>query len=371
MLLPTLGSDVYLLVRPPRNIRHDSHKTIQIQQVVTSTDDSGNDVTRIRPILNLEYHRLFHTRIIELECSDSKIAELIPSRGGTISGRDRNRDGGTRMKSRGSISGPLAGRNGGSIKTASGARQPGAYDMTITGSESQGEMSFSWRDEPLTWRKADEGGWKLDSAEVRFGAHVAGSRSRTSYEWTGTKHSSAHSPSHHHNHNLNHHHQQPLSTTVNCSTTPTLSRVGTESSQYTTMFENESLLSQATHTPTIGTRGPSLDLGNGFETLDEKQEDNRGETYISDHPLPHLRVFHPPKAQAALYRILISALWLAWSCTGIVAAGDDEDTLADRASETANSDERAVGTTKIAKSKRENKGGFMSKIARMCSSGAS
>lgn len=100
-LVPADDRDVYLFVTPPKAqlLHHDEPKVIQCQRIVVSAAPrttngavspqsaaaaAGQEKRplRIRPVLNLEFHRFASTKVVELEHDDTKICEFHTQRSG-------------------------------------------------------------------------------------------------------------------------------------------------------------------------------------------------------------------------------------------------------------------------------------------------
>lgn len=346
-LVPSSEKAVFLIAVPPKSFRHDQHKCLQLQRIIHhSTESSG---LRIRPIFNLEYHRLFATRIIELEHDDVKVAEFHPRKVSYKHGR-RGSEGDNRVSTNGAEPKPRrhrafsidnkAGANGGRISTHTSYR--GLCEMTVTGSERDGHFHFQAIDgHSLSWtRLVDAPGcqWKLDREDSREGdgsetetlhlptnllhdqasslplppSKTAADRPRTSYEF------------------LKDRLDVPL-TPPRIARTKTAATMG---SQYTTNFANESQLSGLTNSPGIDELLPPPK---------EEEDGNHGttETILSSLPLPHLSVglldHDRPRAsmreiresEDRLYRTLLTALWLTWASDIVHDATTTTTTAAD------------------------------------------
>lgn len=230
MPLPDLrpGPDraIYLLTTPPKALSLDHHKTIQLQKIVPDTtvkagtaNKSRGDTgvtsaaaqpaaLRIRPILNLEYHRLFTTRVVELEDDDVRICEFHATKSGAApklpappppplstsaaattgsqSAPAKGKDGHAHLHLHSALmrrhrpitledrNGAYGGtvtttdKGGGSgtgadsgVTDGTGARAPGLgherrYNMAVIGSERTGLFLFQMEDGlALTWRKEE------------------------------------------------------------------------------------------------------------------------------------------------------------------------------------------------------------------------
>lgn len=259
VLSPPPGTTVYLLTAPPRAPTRDHHRTIQIQKVIPGE----NNTSRIRPILNLETHRLFAPRVIEMETDDVKICEFQPSKPRST----KTNTGRARTLSIDEKSGSFGG------KVTSTKDSNGIYDMTVIGSEGEGLFLFQLRDNSsLTWRRTGTT-WFLDDL------HAASVLPATS--------------------------QRHEEVVVGDGERLPLPRRQTGDSLYTIHFENESQLSNI---------GGSIDIA--VQTNGPVPQGS-----LTALPIPHLQLLNEPGKP---YPMLISALWIA-HCSRDITFDDYED----------------------------------------------
>lgn len=295
-LIPSDDRAIFLLTMPPRSFRNHDHKCIQIQRVVRV---EGVTDLRIKPIFNLEYHRLFATSIIELEDDDAKIAEFHPTRPQHILPVAPKG-----LRSRAFSIENKNGENGGRITFQKNFHGLNG-DITVVGSEAEGLFRFeSPGTEDLVWRLDRSGQtveWKLQSADHLALVHPKDQEDQT------------HSFSGHPNHHLGSPVHGPHDLTGAELSAPVFRRTKTNlttASQYTTAFANESQLSGLTTSPQMS----QTDL----ITADRQGSDA---TVLSSLPVPHIKLElsqldtadrSMTRQDQQIYRILICALWLTW-----------------------------------------------------------
>lgn len=372
-LTPTADRAIFLLTIPPKSLFHDQHRCVQLQRVVHQSESSG---LRIRPIFNLEYHKMFATRVIELEDDDAKVAEFHPLRGHQDEAETglRLKNNSVRRRSRAfSIEGK-SGSLGGNI--TSQAKHMGLGDMTVVGSEKLGHFTFSLTDDHVyEWRKvstSEATKWiLLNSPPTDTARNSSQASARTSYEFR-------HRPDR-------------------------LARTGTSltlASQYTTHFNNESQLSGLTSSPQADPRDQVSSQDRSDRSNDSEA---RSRAVLAVSPVPHVKInllHNSPrhsmhditKQNDEIYRLLLCVLWITWSSPDFVfeppetqqqlqanlrASPVEDLTLVDRHSKSglskATSDYSFERRRKskdagmpTAKASQNKKPGLFSKIAKIC-----
>ena len=328
-LVPDQDRDVYLFVTPPKvqRIHHsDEPRVIQCQRIVragkqTSTAGDGTaEPLRIRPVLNLEFHRFANTRVVELEQDDIKICEFETRRAvqppvkvrsqspsaiddsgrgsddsssaesthgassnqGSNTKVRRKRKSITGLKRSGSISDRKAARLGGRVVSS----HDRGLEMTVRAWPDEGIYEFVPPGPPsdvLTWKR-----------------RVVDSKT----EWALVRQD-------------NNDELQPPGI-------PPIHRSDSSDTQYTDILDDdESSLSRAAtdETSTVVRRRSSA-----------------AETVLSATPVPHLSHYDPgrpgPRSSMAevrdrrrrQYRMLVSALWIVWCADEFTKVGDATDT---------------------------------------------
>lgn len=307
-LMPTEDKAVFLLVMPPRSLRHkDQPRHIQIQRIVQQKRNASGGF-RIKPIFNLETHRFQATKIIELEDKDATVAEFHPAksiadepssaRGSSDANHKRRRARSIEHKT---------GAFGGRIKSEKNSL--GLVDMTVIGSEERGSFLFQCSDgQALSWQKEtlpDGSCWTLKSS--LGGSHIMDERGLAALESRvaantseNAKSERSHEPVSQVSRQLHSHY--PITRT---NTSATLA------SQYTTEFVNESQLSGLTNSPQLsGRHGLPIRQHDGRLSSDfdsELDEDEENRTTLSTYPQPHLSVVLPanPDRKTSMHQITL------------------------------------------------------------------
>lgn len=315
-LVPSSERAIFLLTVPPKSLRNHDHSCIQVQRVVSEIE-SDKDL-RIKPIFNLEHHRLFTTKIIELIHGDAKIAEFHP-----MKAQREDRTNGQSVTSK--IVRPRAfsldnsvGGYGGRITVSRSF--PGLHtDINVSGSEEEGLFRFrNGGTMDTIWRKSKVG---------------------TTVDWTIERTGKI-------NKTDNSHHTVPTNTSIGqdrrsspepsheatlaIDSFPMIRRTKTDhtmTSQYTTAFENESQLSCMTSSPQMSEQ----DLGQAV-TMPSV-------SILSSYPMPHLSLeFSELESLVAttgsvstqdeqMYQLLLCALWLAWCSPDLLHEPDQHRTI--------------------------------------------
>lgn len=381
LLVPSADRAIFLLTVPPKSFRNHEHRCVQVQRVVQESDQ--NEGLRIKPVFNLEYHRLFPVRIIELEHDDAKIAEFYPTRS-TREDRDSVHLVAPKIvRPRAFSLDNRTGGSGGKIVISKAFRGL-AEDITVIGSEIDGIFKFESISGPtIIWRKSKTGSnveWTLQTPDANEISDAI--LTVMPQQLPAIQQPSNEDPE------LN----MPYATQARRSGPPALRRAKTNftmASQYTTAFANESQLSGLTSSPQLS----DCDLARV----------SQGEelTVLCSYPVPHLSLslrhlesLASPRGSISghehqLDKLLLCILWLTWCSPDLlcdpdqyrVTEGDgtlvtDQElqsvdqnirTEINRPTERRESRLPSIGTSKSDDTKHERKRpGIMKRIARIC-----